>query len=168
MPQTLKGLFSLEASGKIGGHRRPVRNRIPQPEPEEMEILAFRIKTTPTQAAATVDVNSASYIWLGGMFVWVPFDLAQYNRFRITGRGQANAAGQTITVQASYDTAGAQPLATGGNDVVITNTFGNFDSGVRTIASPPAVFTQVLILLKGSNATVDFFQSSFDILFWKV
>jgi hypothetical protein len=75
--------------------------------------------------------------------------------YRITINGQANAAAQTITAQlATTFGSPTSPVHSGGNDVVVNNAFGSYNSGWLTRDNAPGA-EGYIVVLKGSNSTVD-------------
>lgn len=107
-------------------------------------------------SADTVNVNSTTYVDWGAAAFFVDLNEFLFTEYRIVFSAGSNQAGQTITAQLTYQFAPGSPIHTGGNDVVISNTFGTKDSGWRSkddaLTSGVVGYT---VALKGSNATVD-------------
>lgn len=137
------------------------------PDTEAVPMLETNFYPVTNEGSITVNVNSAAGRIIGGIGFYVPYDLVTFNRYRVIGFGQANAVGQTITGRITHGFNYANPLTPGGADFVCTNTFGAFDSGVRTIAAPPAVGETIGLGLAGSNGTVDFVTSLLLVLLWQ-
>jgi hypothetical protein len=125
---------------------------------QHIRVFADPVDTTPA-------LNSATYSFIN-FCLQVPIDLAAFpfTHFRWFIRGQSNAAAQTVTVQLDSGTTGAAPAKTGGDDLVITNTVANFDSGWLARADALTGFQVYRMLLKGSNSTVDLTVRHIDLL----
>lgn len=120
----------------------------------DSEII--KIYTGLANAADTINVNSTGYVDVGAAAFMVDYDEFPFTEYRLIFSGGSNQAGQTITAQMTYQFSPTGPIHTGGNDVVITNSFGTFDSGWKSkddaIVSGLVAYS---IGLKGSNSTVD-------------
>lgn len=106
-------------------------------------------------AATTYNVNSTSYITVVRLgFNW---DYAQhpFTHFRIVASANATEATRTVTMQLIQALNTAAPVHTGGNDLVVSNTPSQYDSGWRTADAPGSGLMEYTIALKGSNGTVD-------------
>lgn len=137
------------------------------PDTETIPMLETNLYPVTNEGSITVNVNTSSGRIIAGIGFWVPFDLVTFNRYRIVGFAQSSQAGQTITARITHGFTYANPLTPGGADITVTNTFASFDSGVRTIAVPPASGEMVGLGLVGSNATVDFITSLFTLTLWQ-
>lgn len=120
-----------------------------------------------SMTTTTVAIDNASYmVPSSGWEAHMDYDLFPATHFKLLARALSNEAAQTITLQLDSGTTGVAPAHTGGNDLVITNTFGVFDSGWRTRDDALTGFQKYNILAKGSNATVDL-QLRYLRLLWK-
>jgi phage-related tail fiber protein len=98
-------------------------------------------------------INSTTYTTFQMFNVSHDFTFFPATHFRLYGRAQSNEAAQTIKLQ--MQSAGGTAWHTGTEDVTITNTLANFDSGWLTIDSVPSGFDVSQMQCKGSNSTVD-------------
>lgn len=108
-----------------------------------------------TLGSTTLTVNnSGAFVSFQAAKVWHDFDLFPATHYRLVVRGQANEAAQTIKcrMHVNNDTTA---LHAGTEDVTVTNTLGDFDSGWLPITALPTGFVALHMGMKGSNATVD-------------
>lgn len=115
-------------------------------------------------SALTINVNSTGYIVLPNWAFNIDLDVFPFTHFRIIISGNSNAVGQTITAQLATVGAPTTPIHSGGDDVVVTNTPGVFDSGWRTRDDGATGLKEYLVAVKGSNTTVDITQNYVEVL----
>lgn len=119
-------------------------------------------------AADTVNVNSTGYVDWGSAALAIDLDKFLFTDFRLVFSASSNQAAQTITAQLTAIFNPAAPIHTGGNDVVITNAFGVFDSGWRSKdTGATSGLLNLGVALKGSNVTVDLAINSMMVMFRK-
>lgn len=117
--------------------------------------------------ATNVAINSASYVALAFARAAVDLDPIPWTHYKLRFRAASSAAGQTITAQLAVSSAApATPVHTGGDDVVITNTAGLFESAWLTRDDGATGQQEYFVTFKGSNGTVDLDLIIMD-LWWK-
>lgn len=120
-------------------------------------MVSICLQGAAAASFVTTNVNSTAYIQVGNWTVFrLDFSQVQWNQFRIQGRLVATAAGQSITMQLAEQADPTTPLSAAGDDLVVTDTAGFYDSDWIDIASPPSGDSELLVLaMKGSNGSVD-------------
>lgn len=116
----------------------------------------FTLQCSNNTALNTLNVNSTSYIVQPGFGFILSALAPYYTHFRIMVNGLSNAAGQTITLQvtSSFGSPGTAVSATG-NDLVISNSDGDFATDWIALNVLPAASAHWFLAMKGSNSTVD-------------
>lgn len=114
--------------------------------------------------AQTLNVNSATYISKLPLSFTIDLDAFLSQEYRVIIRGVASVAGQTVTVQLATNADPTTPIHTGGDDVIITDVEGIFDSGWISRDDAATGFQEYTLALKGSNGTVDLLASYIDVL----
>lgn len=127
--------------------------------------LVHRLTATTTNAAVTIDVNSTSYLVFSATAFIHDWDKFPATHFMISCLGQSSAAANTITMQLTPFADGTNPVSAGGNDIVVTNTFGFFTSGWVAVSDAMAGIDELTLAMKGSSATVDLAQRYIEIHF---
>ena len=130
---------------------RPPGSNIPLSEHAMIIDLLANLNAGTT----TININSGSYIFRTGWTFWVPFSSVPFTHFRVTGYGQSNQAGQTISLAVGADSAPATPAHSPGPDVTVPNAINHFDSGWLSIDNIPSGDERWILFPKGSNNTVD-------------
>ncbi len=125
-------------------------------------VEKIRLVST-TGAVVVYNVNSTTYIANSSHTFRSDMADAPWTEYRIIINGSSNAVGATITAQLATFTAPTTPIHTGGDDVVITNTSGTFDSGWKSRDVADSGTKNYCIVFKGSTATVDLNQIFIDI-----
>lgn len=124
-----------------------------------------RLLAVNDNVTATANVNSTSYISLRMAEFYHDWDIFPATHFLITGFMQANEASQTVTLQLTQQASPTNPVSSGGDDLVVTNTQGVFTSGWIAVSDVVTGLTLMTIACKGSNGTVDWNSRWLDIAF---
>lgn len=113
-------------------------------------------------AAATLNVNSTSYIRAETLSFIHDNAEFPFTHYRLASRSQSNAVGETVTIELKNETDAT--LVGAGNDLTITNTYGTFDSGWLANADLATVAKEYSVYVKGSTATVDWTLANLQVL----
>jgi hypothetical protein len=124
-----------------------------------------RLITNNTNVAATINVNSTTYIATFATTFYHDWDFFPATHYWITAAGLSNAGGATITLQLTPFASPTNPVSAGGDDLVITNTQGLFTSGWIAVSDAMAGIDDLCVAMKGSTATVDLQTFFLDIAF---
>lgn len=105
--------------------------------------------------ARTTNVNSVTYI--APLVFAFHFDCDQipFNQFRLVGHGNSTQAAQTVDMQLAQFATPATPLSAAGNDFQFALATTTFDTDWIDVPTPLSGFQQLVLAVKGSNATVD-------------
>jgi hypothetical protein len=129
------------------------------PIPSDVSInelmLEIDLAAPGTQAPVTERVHSTTYIQQENLVGFADFSFTPYTHFRIYVNTNATAIGQTVTLQLTPYNLPNTPLSALGDDLLIANGGGLFDSGWVPFATPQTIGQYLTTALKGSNTTVD-------------
>jgi hypothetical protein len=129
-------------------------------------LIVDRVFISATNTTFTI--NNASYTsHFESLSTAMELTAFPATHFRVVAFGQSSEAAQTVTFQLDTTDGGGTPASAGGNDLVITNTQGLFDSGWIARADGLTGFQRYFGLLKGSNATVDLNLRHLTVM-WKI
>lgn len=127
--------------------------------------FTLHLKTSATEAAATINVNNTAYAGIGPLCFTIDLPSFPFTSFNIAISGNSNQAAQTITADIATFAAPTSGIDSTYTGLVISNTPGIFRSGWRTRNDGRTAITEYQLVLKGSNGTVDLAYSYIDLLF---
>lgn len=127
--------------------------------------ISQRILATIPNTSETLNVNSTTYSTQAVPRFYHDWDAFPATHFHISLFGQSNEAAQTVTLQLAPESAPTNPVSSGGDDLVVTNTLGNFSSGWVAVSDSMSGLTLMIVVPKGSNASVDLAVRWLDIAF---
>jgi hypothetical protein len=112
-------------------------------------------------STTTYNVNSTTYVFSVLRAFWIDFDTVTWNSYRLVAHGASSTSGQSVSLAIIEDVAGPPVLSGDTEDLIINTTSAAWwDSGWKTIPTPPSGFVRLGWGHKGSNATVDISQLS--------
>lgn len=118
--------------------------------------VLHRLMVENTGIGTTFNVNSTSYVVPYNSFrTSFDYDAFPFTHFRLVLIGNSNAVAQTITCQIVEANSPTDPISAAGDDLVVTNTPGTFDSGWIALSDPLSGLQDLGFAMKGSNTTVD-------------
>lgn len=120
-----------------------------------VSLVSITLGATYDNTSVTHTVNSTSYVAPAVFQFEFDWDFFPATHFRISAYGQANEAANTITMQLTTQAAPTNPVSSGGDDLVITNTAGVFNSGWIAVSDAMSGDTLMAVSRKGSNGSVD-------------
>jgi len=127
--------------------------------PEWTSSAASKYLTYPVhlqnQGLVTFGVNSTSYVSINTTLSYFDFSAFLPTEYRFTFFGRSNQAGQTVTIQLARQSQPTIPYSASGDDLVVTNTATDWDTGWIAIPNAPNVLRKIVMAGKGSNSTVD-------------
>lgn len=129
---------------------------------------SHRLIATADGVAATMNVNSSTYIDVFSLTFYHDWDFFPATHFAISCVACSNAASQTITAQLAPFGSATNPVSSGGDDLSIPNNGGTtqqLTSGWIAVSDAMSGFTAMCVALKGSNTTVDLSVRMFEIAF---
>jgi hypothetical protein len=177
---------SLDAIAQLPGEMmyRSSGLWVPVPSGEDGQVLTYRDSAPAWEAPATTpnpylivpiimgadadnsyNINSTSFVFNTRRRFFL--DAAYYtpSYFRLECRGQANAAGQTVTIAMHLNASAATPLNSDAADCIVTNSAGQFASGWLPVTASLSGWQQLDVGWKGSNSTVDIIVSHLTVSF---
>lgn len=141
---------------------------LPPPPVEELDMIAFALAAQTSDTQGVKNINSLTYVTHRTLRMRVDFSAVPYTHFRIYGHMGPSEIAQTVTLQLAAWASPGTPLSAAGNDLAFTGSPTHQDSGWIALAAPPVTDQDLVLAMKGTNATVDLFNHTIYVLFKQI